>query len=505
MVSMAEIISYNPWWKDPAAIDDDAEIRELQKSRIKFVPELEHAIKYDFAPDNTVIYTMRGPRQVGKTTLLKIQIKKFLKGGVQPWNILYCPLDIADKRTEITDIIKTYMRISQTKRSKSRCYMFLDEASAVKDWQKSIKILVDGRKLHNCTIMATGSDAANIKRASEKLPNRRGRVGDNDHIDKIMRPMKFSEYVTSQDEEIQDQWTESTWRSDGRRDILMNLADGNIDRRIDKMMLHKETLDHLFERYMVTGGIPRIVNEMVGTGMISEETYKNYTDGIMGGWNALSKSQRLLKNFCRVIIENQSNSISWNHLSKKANIGIAKTSAEYAESLDDLFVLSVINRYKISDHASNMLKERKLYFQDPFFFHIFNGMGSDDGSFMTSLRYVENEENAGKMTEGIVADHLIRWLFAQSKNKHKFDHDNHLFYWRENGRKEVDFILNHDASAVIPIEVKFRNTINLREMGGMTRFLDRTGKSKGIIVSKHDLEEKKDYTIIPAPIFLLLL
>ena len=173
---------------------------------------------YDFKPENTVVYTLRGPRQVGKTTLVKLQIMDFLLGGTHPWNILYYSLDLANTQQDVADLIETYLKISVRQRGERRSYLFLDEASSVSDWQKGIKWLVDNDKLKNSTIMATGSQAINLKNASERLPGRKGTI--NDSYDKILLPMKFAEYASLLNNDLKKLVTENNLLSFRNREEI---------------------------------------------------------------------------------------------------------------------------------------------------------------------------------------------------------------------------------------------------------------------------------------------
>lgn len=118
MIKESDIRDLNPWWKDKEKINDDREIQKWESSVIKYDPRLRYKIVYDFEPDNTVVYTLRGPRQVGKTTLVKLQIRDFLKRGISPWNILYHSLDLANNQQDVVDVVETYLKISKTKRYK---------------------------------------------------------------------------------------------------------------------------------------------------------------------------------------------------------------------------------------------------------------------------------------------------------------------------------------------------------------------------------------------------
>lgn len=68
-----ELVEYNPWWKKESEIDNDPEIQKWEASNLKWDPRLRHTFKHE-----DLIYSLRGPRQVGKTTLVKLMIRDFL-------------------------------------------------------------------------------------------------------------------------------------------------------------------------------------------------------------------------------------------------------------------------------------------------------------------------------------------------------------------------------------------------------------------------------------------
>ena len=223
MIKESDVRALNPWWKNPSNIQAEKKIREWEESEIKYDSRLRHVITYDFEPENTVVYTLRGPRQVGKTTLVKLQIRDFLIKGIHPWNILYYSLDLANTQQDVVDLVETYLKITSRQRGDRRSYLFLDEASSVTDWQKGIKWLVDNDNLKNCTVMATGSQAINLKNATERLPGRKGTI--NDSYDKILLPMKFAEYVSLLNNDIKKLINENNLLSFRNREEIFKSAE----------------------------------------------------------------------------------------------------------------------------------------------------------------------------------------------------------------------------------------------------------------------------------------
>ena len=72
-MSIPEFSDQNPWWKDKGTIKTDRLILAWENSSFKWKPRISEA----FCWDANVIYTLRGSRQVGKTTLLRLKIARW--------------------------------------------------------------------------------------------------------------------------------------------------------------------------------------------------------------------------------------------------------------------------------------------------------------------------------------------------------------------------------------------------------------------------------------------
>lgn len=504
MVKDSDLRKANPWWKDRREILTDDLIKEWENSSIKYDPRLRYKITYDFKPENTVVYTLRGPRQVGKSTLIKLQIRDFLEKGISPHNIFYYALDLARSPQDIVDIIEAYLQLTKRLRKEDRCYIFLDEASSVDNWQKGVKWLVDGGKLPNCTILASGSHAIKIKTGIELLPGRKGEINDN--YDKVLLPMKFAEYAMLLDKQIKNLIFDNKFATtEIRQMVFTKLVNREIDERLDKLNSFVDELNSLLNEYMLTGGIPKIVDEKLKTNTIPEYLYTNYLDTFKGEWNALNKKETLLKQFCGGVIKSLGSRTSWNKLSQAAELGSDNTAQDYALTLKDLFLFTIIHMYGEEKKIPLIKKERKLYFHDPFFLHVFNGWMNPSNNFETSEKFLEDKINQSRVVEQIIADHLIRWAFIQSEKKQTFDYYNHIFYWADDANREVDFVYYDGKNIEVPIEVKYRNSIDPREFAALFNFLSKTKKKSGIVISENTLEVKSEYVVVPAAVFLMLI
>ena len=499
MVKQSELRKANPWWKSKEKIGQDKQFRDWTNSKIRLDPRLRHKINFNDPSD--VIYTIRGPRQVGKTTLIKLQIHDFLYHEVPPWDILYYALDLVNNPQEIVDVIETFQKLTRTRR-KGRCYIFLDEVTSVPNWQKAIKSLVDANKLKNCTVIATGSQALNIKKDTERLPGRRGTPSDN--YDKILLPMKFAEYVEVTDPEINNLVQSTQLRLFANRknafDELINLQ---IPKSIERLNDYQNELDdHLYD-YLMTGGTPKVVDSVIQLREIPESIYGSYLEGILGDWALEGKNETLLRQLMTELIPSVGSLVSWYKIKRDAEMGSENTVLDYVDTLKRLFIISTFYKYDVKKKVPNIRDQKKIHFEDPFYLHLFNAWAGPNRFFETSEKFLENKENESKLVEGVIGTHLIRWAFLLSRKKQIYEPSNHVFYWRDDKKKEVDYILYDGGKVEVPFEVKYRTTP--KGLGGLYSFLSTTGKKSGIVISKDELDVKDNYVSIPASVFLMLI
>lgn len=368
-MSYADLLEYNLWWKDEDAINDDPQIQKWDESILKWNPRLRQT----FQPDD-LVYSLRGPRQVGKTTLIKLEIRDLLRNKIPKWNIMYYSFEIENSARDVINILNEYLERTKNLRKKSsRCFIFLDEISNVNNWQHGIKKLVDMGKLKNCTIIATGSHSIDLKHATERLPGRRGRA-IKEPLDKIMPPMKFSEYVYSIDENLRKIIDANYWRSSVNRMKLVNqLLKGKIDKQIDEFWSYQKELNSQLSNYMITGGIPLAVDEFLKTGRIQEGTYDIYLQAMTGDLKRAKKDDSYMDQIMPNIIKNIGNPVSWQSLKDNTDIGSHHTIEDYVKTLTDMFTLSFFYRYNATEKRPKFDSLKKIYFQDMFFLHAING------------------------------------------------------------------------------------------------------------------------------------
>ena len=177
---------------------------------------------------------------------------------------MYSNVNYHYNEKQVTDYLDTTTR----QRGNTRSFLFLDEISSIKRWEKGIMKLWDQGRLKNCTIIVTGSHSIDLTKSDEKLPGRRGETSDK--YDKIMLPMKFSEYIRILDKDL-SKIIDKDFTGISRVEIFQKLFDLEIDPRLDKLTSYSSELDRYLTDYLLTGGIPKVIDDYLKNGHVSEQ------------------------------------------------------------------------------------------------------------------------------------------------------------------------------------------------------------------------------------------
>ena len=226
-------------------------------------------------------------------------------------------------------------------------YLFLDEVSAIKDWQRSVKYLYDMGKLRNCLVVLTGSHSLDLVKATESLAGRRGEVDKltDNTPDKIFLGAKFSEYVETRDKRILKVIRESPLLSTfDWLNALLDLANGKLPEHLNELKLYQKDLNGLFDDYLVTGGIPRAINSYISRGIIPEIVYSDYVNLIIRDIARLGGNEIFLRQMVQRIAQTLSYQVSWNALKDETEISTHDTARWYVDILKNSFVVSYIHQ-----------------------------------------------------------------------------------------------------------------------------------------------------------------
>jgi predicted AAA+ superfamily ATPase len=480
----------NPWWENPHRIEEDLKIQELNKSTVKWAPRLLKHIDLE----KNAVYSIRGPRQVGKTTALKIIIRELLKTKHNA-NIFYFACDDVKDYIQLGDILETYYDWLRNQNNE-RTYIFLDEISYVKEWQRAIKHFIDTQGNNNLTMILTGSNILDLKKSTERLP---GRVGEKEGVstNKILLPMKFAEYVELRNPEIYAQVKKWKLHEHSTRNLdFQELLMGKIPKSAWDLSRLSLALDKLLDEYLLTGGIMLAVNEYHNTGRISSQIYDLYLKQIVGDITRAGREEKTAKLILGSIVKRMGTPASWNGIRTENDIASSPTVEQYAYILQDIFVTSICYKLELNgeeNHASN----KKLYFINSFVYSaLYHWLFENTRDpYTVSQENINNPEKKSILIESLVLNHLSRAIYNIRPND-LFDLSDHIYYAKTNKGIEIDFIIKL-GNILRGIEVKYQNSINSEDFMGLRKL------KQGCMITKNRLEQREGFAVIPASLFLI--
>lgn len=453
----------NPWWIAKEKIKDDINLEKLSRVKYKWHPPLLDS----FNMKKDVIYTVRGSRQIGKTTLLKLLIERLL-GENQKENIFYFTCNNVEDYKELIDILQTYFDWAENERRK---YVFIDEITFVKSWTRGIKHLADLGKLRNCTMVLTGSNAHDLKYEIERMPGRRGEDPD---LDKIFFPLSFKEYVGLANPEI-----------------ILKIYDTKSAQK--NYPFYRKELKKYLDNFLLTGGFIQAVNSLAADGKIRIDIYQQYLSWVLGDLAKLGRKEHYSRQIFEQVIKSITTNIGFDTIAKKTSIDSHLTVGDYLDVMESNFIIKILYQIDMNRKLPVSRRTKKIYFQDMFLLWVFLGyvFGLSD-YFSGSKDRLNNVLFRTKLIENLIMSHLI-------KLEDSVNWSNIIFFFRSTNQVEVDFIIRGHRNVLLPIEVKYKNKVTPKD------FLktDKINKQRSILISKEDFFMQGDKWIMPVEIFLL--
>lgn len=386
--------SQNPWWYN----ENDKTYEEWRKKEVKWVPPVIEQLDFDPFSLNFIV----GPRQVGKTTALKIWICMRLLPKLNPKSVFYFSCEELTDFKELGEVLDNYVSFKNENKISSS-FIILDEITFVKEWHRALKIRIDQEILKKDVIVVSGSASLEILKQKEYFPGRRGRGKDI-----IFHPLSFSQYVEA---------------LKGLEVIKRDLPEVGHAIKVNKV--HESVLNDFFIKYLSTGGFPLPIADICSRGRVSFETRKVYIDWLKNDFAKMGRNESYMKEILAYVIRARLAPVSWLSISKGTSVSSPHTTQAYLEDLEKLFVVKILN---IIDPSSRVIyrKNKKIHITDPFLY----------GTICEFVGIKSVEED---MLESLVATHLAR----------KYP----VFYWRN--RTEMDVVVKA-GQRQIGVEVKTR-------------------------------------------------
>lgn len=438
----------NPWWGSTAIIEEDSLILEFEKQKYRYYHPLLKTLSFN----KDAVITVRGPRRVGKSTLIRLLIKRLLLKEKFPKEaIFFFPCDRVKDYDDLFAILKSFLDFARP-RTNSRLFIFLDEISFVTDWQKTVKEMVDTGLLKNALVFLTGSSILDLKYGSEYLAGRRGQIYPSDIF---YYPLSFAEFVTLVDPKTME------------------------DKNRLSLSYHLPKLHKLFGDFLITGGFPKTINEYFTLSRIENSTYETFTTWFENDLHKTKRSEARAYELIFHIIRTITTPVSFTALARHSAFASHFAVQEYIDILEKMFILFPLHSFLVEQKRRDAKKNKKIYFTDPFIFNALFLKSSEqmENPYLQS-KIITQSQLVPQLVENATASYLRR-IYPQ-------------LYWGKTTKGEIDFIGKKEGRLHF-FEVKYQEKIDYSSLLHIPNLT---------VVSKKILREKPVLTL-PLEIFLL--
>lgn len=480
----------NVWWKDKSLINKVELVRRWHASKVKWFSK-----KLKFKNIRGLIYFVKGPRQIGKSTHIFLKIRELLK-NIEPFNILYIHCEAFSSRKELEAALREYLRSID-----GDIWIFIDEATHIKDWYITIKYFKDIGLLDKAIVVITGSSSLDISKASSFLSGRRGETVEKE-LDKALLPMTFREaIITALGPESLRKFIAKNITKKTCHDVFS----GKIPKELRKLLVFWDDIQRAFETYLITGGYPITMNMYLKHGKIDRGIYSFFVTLVRRDLQVYGYDPFKVDQILGRVIENLAEPVDYETIKSGTDIKSSTRLSEYLTALQNSFIITSIPYMDPSKRKIIPRKRRKYYFRDPFIHHAFKAWVLGLDPFEATLNTIKDPKTSGILIENIICEHIIRQAVIENMRTlaDPLSHTPFIGYWKTK-KGEVDFIIKI-GDTYIPMEIKYREKIRKSDLKGLIT-VTQILKKKGIVVTKkpEDMQEDQYYMKIPAQIFLTL-
>ncbi|MCE2929249.1 MAG: ATP-binding protein [Candidatus Caenarcaniphilales bacterium] len=379
---------------------------------------------------NRWITVILGPRQVGKTTLLK-QIHQQTGG-------LFLDLDIFSNFEKISSyekFIQTLELNSYRKNQKDFFYVFLDEFQRYSDISRILKNVYDNHE--NIKILVTGSSSLTIKNQIQESLAGRKRVFD-------LYPLSFEEFLDFKDK-------------DDLLKIYHSLKQMNSIADLNK--LAPELYDEL-EEFLIFGGYPRVVlSSRADKVLVLESIFDSYIKKDLVDYLKIEKIINA-KTLMELLAVNNGAISNYNHYGGIAGID-AVTVKNYIEILNETFITIALRPF-YKNKNNEISKNPKIYYVD-----------TGARNFLTNnFNQLSIRDDAPFLFESFVISEILKAGYKQDSLK----------FYRTHTHVEVDLVIDL-VHKQVPIEIKYKNHIKKKDYSALSYFIEKYKCSEAFLVN----------------------
>ncbi len=471
-LSEEQITAQNPWWSDRGWSAADRQLELLAGQPMRLPADLAGTIDLTRA----AIHTLRGPRQVGKSTDLKLLVQRALAEGREPRSIVYLTLDLIEGERH-AELAETVSRAKRLARHGGSSIVLLDEVTGVPRWQTAVKAIWDDGTIRDDVVVCTGSSAIDLQKgAAERLPGRRG-----DGRDYLVLPQTFASFARAIDGSIPP--------SPCLTIADMRTPDG--EAQLHEARLRGSALEDALSLYLKFGGLPAAVAE-AATGAVepSKEVKRVLYDSLVKEVQRRGASIPAAHALLERVLRSLGSRTDWSRMAREMDVPLGQrrratshhTLRDYIELLAGGYFLFILYFWRASSETNNPSNEKKVFFADPLLHTI-------------ALEHAPGlSPDIPALVENAVGLALYRRYESPERLIESFISPDRLHAWRTARAGEVDFVAGPRRELDV-VEVKYRRQIDLRQIAGVAKA--HPGRP-AVIATQDELLLTDAYTLLPA-------
>ena len=379
--------------------------------------------KLDIALENFRIVMLNGPRQSGKTTLVKEIAHK--------QNMDYITLDDPEKLNLAQIDPKNFLAFYAKKS------LVIDEIQLAPQLIPYIKTLVDEKNEKGMFLLTGSADFMRMHEITESLAGRMVRYN--------LYPLSNAE-IKEKKTNIIDELFNNSFTNLENHATLVDVLESTLRGGYPEIIEHSRDLrDDWFDSYIEA----RIQKDILELKRIS-----------------LSKLHTI-KSLLQLLATYDAELLNYDKIAKKLQID-NKTVLSYIGLLEAMYIIKIVPSYHLNA-SLRVIKSPKVHFLD-------TGLVSYLLHVDSENLFLYKDEKYGSLLENFVYSELLKEssYTQQSVN---------IYHFRDLRKREVDLVLEHRNGDIIGIEVKAKATIKKDDLKGMIELARESKKkfSKGVI------------------------
>lgn len=339
-----------------------------------------------------------GPRQAGKTTLMKLLKEELDKKGEKT---LFLSLDTEADQSFFSSQQRLLQKI-RLEIGKNKGYVFIDEIQRKENASIFLKGLYDMDLPYKFIVSGSGSVELKEK-VHESLVGRK-RLFE-------IATVSFEEFV----------------------DYRLNYK--YTDNLTTFFSLHQDKSKELFEEYLNFGGYPRVIlaETLEEKRQIIADIYQSYLEKDIVYLLNIQKTESLIK-LVKILSSQIGNLVNVSELSSILGISV-QTVNDYLWYLEKTFIIQRITPY-FKNIRKEITKMNIMYFND-----------------LGLRNYALGQ--FGIITYGLPSGFLFENFIFNNLKEHLRDKLSRIHFWRTKDKAEVDFMIE-TPKELIPLEVKYQ-------------------------------------------------